>query len=59
MQQENCFKPSSLSKESKDIVTSISDRARKSVRGLEKDIEGQHGKTKSKSSLHRIYKARF
>ena len=44
---------SSLSHESKDIVTSISGRARKSVRGLVKDIESQRGKTKSKSSVHR------
>ena len=53
MQQENCFRASSLSKESKDIVTSIAGRARQSVRGLIKDIKGQRGKTKSKSSVHR------
>lgn len=53
MQQENPGRPSSLSQESKNIVTSIAGRARKSVRGLVKDIEGQRGKTKSKSSVHR------
>src|SRR5277367_6718299 len=44
MQQENPGRPSSLSQESKDIVTSIAGRACKSVRGLVKDIEGQHEK---------------
>ena len=53
MQQENPGRPSSLSQESKDIVTSIAGWARKSMRGLVKDIEGQRGKTKSKSSVYR------
>ena len=50
MQQENPGDPVLYHKNPK---TSIAGRARKSVRGLVKDIEGQRGKTKSKSSVHR------